>query len=270
MTDLLSLEALFTLAMLIFLQAVLGFDNLLYISIESKRAPAPDRAFARRVGVGLAIALRLVLLGKLREHASAVRKLTQDSEELVRANAAAACFVLGGAAALDLAQRLLTDTSQSVRRNACWGLRELGPAAAPAAPTVCAFSSNSQAPRRTTAMSPSLIGFSSTSRESMTAGVVPVTLLSQSNSSTCRGRPRSSGLGSGMTLMKLVIISAGSRMRKQFVMPSSHSRSMSGVRWCDICFWYQSFLPPGIGPVRCETTSRQSRGCDSSTSCQPG
>lgn len=61
-SDLLSLEALFTLAMLIFLQAVLGFDNLLYISIESKRAPAQDRAFARRLGVGVAIALRLVLL----------------------------------------------------------------------------------------------------------------------------------------------------------------------------------------------------------------
>ena len=40
--DLLTLDNLFTLLMLIALQAVLGFDNLLYISLESKRAPAPD------------------------------------------------------------------------------------------------------------------------------------------------------------------------------------------------------------------------------------
>lgn len=37
METLFSLENLFTLIMLILLQAVLGFDNLLYISIESKR-----------------------------------------------------------------------------------------------------------------------------------------------------------------------------------------------------------------------------------------
>ena len=33
----------FTLMMLIILQAVLGFDNLLYISLESKRAPEADQ-----------------------------------------------------------------------------------------------------------------------------------------------------------------------------------------------------------------------------------
>ena len=37
MTDLFTLENLGTLLMLCFLQAVLGFDNLLYISIESFR-----------------------------------------------------------------------------------------------------------------------------------------------------------------------------------------------------------------------------------------
>ena len=37
MENLLTLDALFTRAMLTLLQAVLGFDNLLYISIESKR-----------------------------------------------------------------------------------------------------------------------------------------------------------------------------------------------------------------------------------------
>ncbi len=57
-----SLENFVTLAMLILLQAVLGFDNLLYISLESKRAPADRQAFVRRLGIGLAIALRIVLL----------------------------------------------------------------------------------------------------------------------------------------------------------------------------------------------------------------
>ncbi|MEM7425907.1 MAG: TerC family protein [Pseudomonadota bacterium] len=60
--SLFSVENLFTLAMLILLQAVLGFDNLLYISIESKRVPPERQAFVRRLGIGLAIALRIVLL----------------------------------------------------------------------------------------------------------------------------------------------------------------------------------------------------------------
>jgi predicted tellurium resistance membrane protein TerC len=41
---------------------VLGFDNLLYISIESKRAPEDRQQFVRRLGIGLAIGLRIVLL----------------------------------------------------------------------------------------------------------------------------------------------------------------------------------------------------------------
>ncbi len=53
---------LFTLLMLVFLQAVLGFDNLLYISIESKRVAAESRAYVRKVGISLAIVLRIVLL----------------------------------------------------------------------------------------------------------------------------------------------------------------------------------------------------------------
>ena len=39
MIDLLTIENIGSLLILIFLQAVLGFDNLLYISIESQRAP---------------------------------------------------------------------------------------------------------------------------------------------------------------------------------------------------------------------------------------
>ncbi len=56
------LENIFTLLMLILLQAVLGFDNLLYISLESKRAPAEKQAFVRNVGIGLAMVLRIALL----------------------------------------------------------------------------------------------------------------------------------------------------------------------------------------------------------------
>jgi len=62
MADLFTLHNLFTLGMLIFLQAVLGFDNLLYISIESKRVPAEKQGMVRKVGIGLAIVLRIVLL----------------------------------------------------------------------------------------------------------------------------------------------------------------------------------------------------------------
>jgi predicted tellurium resistance membrane protein TerC len=58
----LSPEALGTLLMLVFLQAVLGFDNLLYISIESKRCPEDKQSMVRKLGIGLAIILRLVLL----------------------------------------------------------------------------------------------------------------------------------------------------------------------------------------------------------------
>ena len=56
------LDALITLAMLILLQAVLGFDNLLYVSLESKRAPQAQQAKVRKLGIGLAIILRIVLL----------------------------------------------------------------------------------------------------------------------------------------------------------------------------------------------------------------
>lgn len=51
-----------TLLMLVLLQAVLGFDNLLYISLESKNAPAERRSYVRKVGIGLAIFLRIILL----------------------------------------------------------------------------------------------------------------------------------------------------------------------------------------------------------------
>ena len=56
------LENIFTLLMLILLQVVLGFDNLLYISIESKRAPEEKQSYVRKMGIGLAVFLRIALL----------------------------------------------------------------------------------------------------------------------------------------------------------------------------------------------------------------
>lgn len=51
-----------TLFMLILLQVVLGFDNLLYIALESKKAPKEKQSFVRKVGIGIAIFFRLLLL----------------------------------------------------------------------------------------------------------------------------------------------------------------------------------------------------------------
>ncbi len=63
MAELFTLSSLFTLGALILLQAVLGFDNLLYIVIESSKVG--DEKAAKRVrqwGIGIAVALRIVLL----------------------------------------------------------------------------------------------------------------------------------------------------------------------------------------------------------------
>ena len=56
------LENIFTLLMLVLLQAVLGFDNLLYISLESKKADITRQSFVRKTGIGLAIIFRIILL----------------------------------------------------------------------------------------------------------------------------------------------------------------------------------------------------------------
>ena len=60
--EFLTLDNLVSLAMLTLLQAVLGFDNLLYITLESKRAPPHRQAMVRRLGIGLAMVLRIGLL----------------------------------------------------------------------------------------------------------------------------------------------------------------------------------------------------------------
>ncbi|HIQ07312.1 MAG TPA: tellurium resistance protein TerC [Thiotrichaceae bacterium] len=62
MDALFTIENLFTLMLLVMLQAVLGFDNLLYISIESKRVAPKDQARLRKLGIGIAVVLRVALL----------------------------------------------------------------------------------------------------------------------------------------------------------------------------------------------------------------
>ena len=62
MADLFTFTNFANLGVLIFLQAVLGFDNLLYISIESRRAPEADQARVRKLGILIAVFLRIVLL----------------------------------------------------------------------------------------------------------------------------------------------------------------------------------------------------------------
>ena len=62
MAELLTIENLGNLVMLLFLQAVLGFDNLLYISIESQRAPVAHQKAVRFWGIIIAVALRVVRL----------------------------------------------------------------------------------------------------------------------------------------------------------------------------------------------------------------
>jgi predicted tellurium resistance membrane protein TerC len=62
MAELFTAENLVTLVILTALETVLGFDNLLYISIEAKRVAADKQKYVRQVGMVLAIGLRIVLL----------------------------------------------------------------------------------------------------------------------------------------------------------------------------------------------------------------
>lgn len=98
--DLLTLENLLTLLMLVMLQAVLGFDNLLYISLESKRAPEAQRRMVRRLGIGLAVLLRIVLLFVLVRLISAFQSslFTVDLGDIMQAdfNLHALIVLVGG------------------------------------------------------------------------------------------------------------------------------------------------------------------------------
>src|SRR3989337_3574614 len=54
--------ALFTL---IVMEVVLGIDNLIFISILSNKLPEAQRQKARRIGIGLALFMRLALLSTI-------------------------------------------------------------------------------------------------------------------------------------------------------------------------------------------------------------
>ena len=62
MSDLFTIENLFTLVVLTALETVLGFDNLLYITIEAKRVEEASQARVRRLGTLIAIGMRIALL----------------------------------------------------------------------------------------------------------------------------------------------------------------------------------------------------------------
>lgn len=63
---------------LIVMEVVLGIDNLIFISILTNKLPEADRERARRIGIGLALAMRLILLGTI----AIIVQLTQPVIEL--------------------------------------------------------------------------------------------------------------------------------------------------------------------------------------------
>jgi predicted tellurium resistance membrane protein TerC len=69
MQDLLTLAvdptAWAALLTLIVMEVVLGIDNLIFISILTNKLPEHQQARARRIGIGLALVLRLALLGTI-------------------------------------------------------------------------------------------------------------------------------------------------------------------------------------------------------------
>src|ERR1043165_8873597 len=53
------------LVTLIAMEVVLGIDNLIFISIMTNKLPEHQRARARRLGIGLALGMRLLLLSTI-------------------------------------------------------------------------------------------------------------------------------------------------------------------------------------------------------------
>lgn len=98
--SLFSIQGLMTLGMLVLLQAVLGFDNLLYISIESKRVPEDKQSYVRKMGIGMAILFRIVLLFVVIKLIASLQQpfFSIDSEMLHAAISGHSLIVLGGGA----------------------------------------------------------------------------------------------------------------------------------------------------------------------------
>ena len=100
MGEIFTAENLGNLLMLCFLQAVLGFDNLLYISIESQRAPQAQQKAVRFWGIIIAVALRIILLFTMVNLISALSEpfYVFDWEGVITGgvNFATCVFVFGG------------------------------------------------------------------------------------------------------------------------------------------------------------------------------
>jgi predicted tellurium resistance membrane protein TerC len=62
MSSLLSLDALLGLATLTLMEIVLGIDNVVFIAILAAKLPAAQRNLARRLGLTLALGIRILLL----------------------------------------------------------------------------------------------------------------------------------------------------------------------------------------------------------------
>ncbi|WP_080054519.1 TerC family protein [Spirosoma aerolatum] len=62
MSDIFTAEAIVSLITLTFLEIVLGIDNIIFISIAANKLARNDQPKARNIGLGLAMAFRLVLL----------------------------------------------------------------------------------------------------------------------------------------------------------------------------------------------------------------
>lgn len=62
MTEILNLEVLTALLTLSAMEIVLGIDNIVFISIVVARAPAEKREFTRKLGIFLALFMRILLL----------------------------------------------------------------------------------------------------------------------------------------------------------------------------------------------------------------
>ncbi len=66
------------LATLIVMEVVLGIDNLIFISILTNKLPEHQRSRARKIGIGMAVIMRLALLGTV----AFIVQLTQPLFEL--------------------------------------------------------------------------------------------------------------------------------------------------------------------------------------------
>tara|TARA_B100000768_G_C11250465_1_gene363892 strand:- start:157 stop:879 length:723 start_codon:yes stop_codon:yes gene_type:complete len=69
--------------MLVVLQSVLGIDNLLYIALESKRAPLDKQSYVRKIGITIAVLLRIVLLFVLVQMIAYFQEVLFEFETLV-------------------------------------------------------------------------------------------------------------------------------------------------------------------------------------------